>query len=225
MSAALFDVLRGFAGGALTQAQVNGVNLILAAPEARGWDRRWLAYALATAWHETGGVMQPVREGFATSDEGAIRAVTDLHRRGKISRNYALRDPETGQSHYGRGLVQITHKDNYARAGLRLGLPLAEQPDLALEPDVSAAILLRGMAEGWFTGRKLGDYFSATVDDPINARRVVNGTDRAEMIAGYHRALLAALPPGAVDAAPPADMEARVAALEAAFARLKEALA
>lgn len=217
VSAALFAALRTLSGGTLTQEQVDGINVILAAPEARGWDRRWLAYALATAWHETGAKMQPVREGFATSDDAAIRAVTDLHRRGKISRNYALRDPETGQSYYGRGLVQLTHKDNYARAGVRLGLPLADEPDLALEPDVSAAILLRGMAEGWFTGRKLPDYFNASTDNPVNARQIVNGMDKANLIAGYHHRIVGSLP----NAAPPAngspdtDLLARVEALEA----------
>jgi len=231
MSAALFDVLRRLAGGALTQTQVDGINTLLAAPETRGWDRRWVAYALATAWHETGGRMQPVREGFAASDEGAIRAVADLHRRGKISRNYALRDPATGQSYYGRGLVQLTHRENYARAGVALHLPLDMQPDLALEPDVSAAILLRGMAEGWFAKdynrpHTLGRYFNAEIDDPVGARRIVNGQDKALLIAGYHREIAAALPQA--EPAPPApsdlsDILARLDALERWRARMLEA--
>lgn len=207
------------------------------AREARDWDRRWRAYALATAWHETGGRMQPVREGFATSDEGAIRAVTRLHEQGRISRNYALRDPETGQSYYGRGLVQLTHRENYARAGRELGLPLERQPDLALEPDVSAAILLLGMERGWFTGKKLADYFpafTAADGDPVAARRIVNGTDRADLIAGYHRRILPALtqdaqaapPEVAPPRRPPPDttLEARVATLEARLDAMAAAL-
>lgn len=229
MSAAVFGAFRTLAGGALTQAQVDGINVILAAPEARGWDRRWLAYALATAWHETGGRMQPVREGFAASDEGAIRAVADLHRRGKISRNYAARDPATGQSYYGRGLVQLTHRENYARAGLALGLPLDVQPDLALEPDVSAAILLRGMDEGWFAKdydgpHSLRRWFNADTDDPVGARRIVNGQDKALLIAGYHRALVETLPQAVQPQAAPdlTAILARLDALEAWRAAMKE---
>lgn len=228
MSAALFAQFRLLAGGALTQSQVDGINAILSAPEARGWDRRWLAYALATAWHETGGVMQPVREGFADSDAAAIRAVTRLFEQGRISRNYALRDEATGQSYYGRGLVQLTHKANYAKAGAALDLPLDLQPDLALEPDVSAAILLRGMAEGWFTGKKLGNYFGVVLDDPVSARRIVNGLDKADLIASYHRTILEGIPATALPVpapapapAPPPDLLARIEALEAEVATLK----
>lgn len=47
---------------------------------------------------------------------------------------------------------------------------------------------MRGCTEGWFTGKKLADY-----SDYVNMRRVVNGTDRAEMIAGYAETFEAAL--------------------------------
>ena len=66
-------------------------------------------------------------------------------------------------------------------------------PDLALRPDLAAGILFAGMAQGWFTGKKLADYFNDRVSDPVNARRIVNALDRAATIAGYHRAFLAAL--------------------------------
>jgi hypothetical protein len=49
------------------------------------------------------------------------------------------------------------------------------------------------MAEGWFTGVKLGDYFNENTDDPINARRIINGNDKDELIAGYHDTFLEAL--------------------------------
>jgi hypothetical protein len=50
-----------------------------------------------------------------------------------------------------------------------------------------------GMRDGDFTGKKLADYFSSSKDDPVNARRIINGTDRAETIAGYHRSFLSAI--------------------------------
>ena len=102
-------------------------------------------------------------------------------------------DPDDGWRYRGRGLVQITGRDNYARAGRQLGVDLASDPDLALRPDLAAGILFAGMAQGWFTGRKLADYFNDAVNDPVDARRIVNALDRAADIAGYHRAFLAAL--------------------------------
>ena len=49
------------------------------------------------------------------------------------------------------------------------------------------------MAEGWFTDRKLGEYFNTEKDDPINARQIINGNDQDTLIAGYHDKFLAAL--------------------------------
>ena len=60
--AAFFAVLRAtlFARG-LAQSQVDGIDAVLeACPE--GTDLRWAAYALATAFHETGRTMQPIPE-------------------------------------------------------------------------------------------------------------------------------------------------------------------
>jgi len=82
----------------------------------------------------------------------------------------------------GRGYVQLTGRANYARAGL------AEDPDRALDPAVAAEVLERGMREGWF-GRRLMDVLPlggrATRKQFIAARRVVNGQDRAALIADY----------------------------------------
>ena len=46
---------------------------------------------------------------------------------------------------------------------------------------------------GDFTGKCLEMYFNNKVDDPINARRIINGTDKARLIAGYHNKFLTAL--------------------------------
>ena len=53
--------------------------------------------------------------------------------------------------------------------------------------------MFRGMEQGWFTGKKLGDYFSADTDDPVNARRIINGNDKDTLIAGYHQKFLTAV--------------------------------
>jgi hypothetical protein len=186
---AYFDHVRqNLFGGAMTQQQVDGQGVILGlwTAEATGTpmsDPRWLAYILATTFHETAHTMWPIEE----------------HGKGE-GHDYGEPDPETGQAYYGRGFVQLTHKENYDRAGAALSLiddrdPVAH-PDVVLDSLIAARIMFRGMAEGWFTGQKLGDYFSPTADDPIGAREIINGHDRDTEIAGYHAEFLEALNAG-----------------------------
>ena len=56
-------------GGSLTQSQVDGLTFILDAWDAdpKMIDTRWLAYCLATTFHETDRTMQPVEE-YASGD-------------------------------------------------------------------------------------------------------------------------------------------------------------
>ena len=184
-------------GGTLNQAQVDGMNAVLDEWERRGLtDLRWLAYMLATAKHETNATMQPVREAYWLSEDW---------------RRAHLRY----WPYYGRGLVQLTWRENYDKMGRFLGLPLVDQPDLALNLDAAVKIMFEGMLKaetgvGDFTGACLEQFFSATVDDPVNARRIINGTDRAQLVAGYHYEFLQALrlaageaSPAAVQPAPP----------------------
>jgi hypothetical protein len=87
--------------------------------------------------------------------------------------------------YYGRGFVQLTWYENYEKFGNLLSIPLLENPELALNVDISAKILVLGMRKGLFTGKKLDDYFNSEVTDWINARRIVNKLDKAEKIAEY----------------------------------------
>jgi hypothetical protein len=149
-------------------------------------DTRWLAYMLATTFHETARTMQPIAE------YGGTKA------------RYA--------PYYGRGFVQLTWKENYQKASDLLGIDLVKNPDLAMLPKNAATIMFDGMINGWFTGHKLADYIKGTLCDYVNARRIINGTDRAVEIAGYavsfQRALeavqvpVAAVLPGDVKNAP-----------------------
>ena len=140
-------------------------------------DLRWLAYAMATAYHETGGQMVPVREGFAESDAAAIRAVERLLANGRISWNYAK--PEAnGKSYFGRGLVQITHADNYRKLGQAIGIgnKLYDEPSLALDKDISVKLLFKGMTDGLYrSGHKLSTYFNSSEQDWYGAREIING--------------------------------------------------
>ncbi|MEM7303237.1 MAG: glycoside hydrolase family 19 protein [Pseudomonadota bacterium] len=187
---------RGLFHKRLNQSQVDGYNAIFARWESDETltDVRWLAYILATAYHETGRLMEPVREGFAKTDQGAVNAVTRLYKKGRISRNYALADPPGSDKHYfGRGLVQLTHRSNYERLGRVLGIDLVNNPDLALDLKTSVDILFIGMIDGLYTGKKLAHYFDAERAQWGNARRIVNGLDKSALIAGHGRKFYEAL--------------------------------
>lgn len=152
-------------------------------------DYRQRAYVFATAFHESyssddNPQWLPVREGWAKTNKGAIDAVTSLYKRKKISVNYALPKPN-GHSYYGRGFVQITWDYNYKSVGKRLGIDLYNNPDLALDRKTASEIMVVGMKEGIFTGRKLSQYFTSEGTDTVQARRIINGTDKAEQIAKY----------------------------------------
>lgn len=147
--------------GGLNQAQVDGFEAILDEWEKRNLhDLRWLAYIMATAWHETAQRMQPIEE-FGRG-------------RGKA---YA-------PTYYGRGFVQITWERNYARLSDVIDVDLVTHPEKALEMDNAIQILFEGMIDGLLTGKALSDYFDRE-SDWRGARAIVNGKDRAAEIAGY----------------------------------------
>ncbi len=172
-------------GAALHDGQVAGLTALLDAFDAHASaDPRWRAYMLATTYHETARTMQPVAEW----GQGRGHA-------------YGVPTGPWHQAYFGRGDVQLTWAANYAHATRELrkygvigaDLDLERDAALALRPDIAAAVLIFGMRDGWFTGRKLGDYFTASQTLWIAARRIINGLDCAEAIAGYARAFLDAL--------------------------------
>ncbi|KKZ86916.1 hypothetical protein RPHASCH2410_CH13360 [Rhizobium phaseoli Ch24-10] len=187
--------------GELTQPQVEGITAILDAWERRfaPADRRWLAYILATAYHETAYTMQPVRETLAQSDARAVEILEAAFAAGRLSwvKTPYWRPDEDGCCWLGRGLVQLTHKRNYEAMSALTGIDLVADPDRAMEMDAAVTILIEGMLQGSFTGHKLADHLNATTEDWVNARRIVNGTDRAEKLAGYAKAFHAAMRPDA----------------------------
>lgn len=181
-------------GPSLDQSEVDGVNAILAACGGAGWGPKWTAYALATADRETGGTMKPIKEW---GGPAYFTRMYDVQGRDPgRARKMGNTIPGDGARYCGRGYVQLTWKANYAKAGEALGYPLTGNPDLAMRPDIAAAIMVRGMAEGWFTGRKLSDYITATKADFVNARRIINGTDHAREIAAEAEHYVAALKAG-----------------------------
>ena len=175
--------------GSLNDGQVGGMTEILAS-----WDRacpqadvRFVADSLAQCYHETAQTMQPIEE----FGKGRGRA-------------YGVPAGPWRQVYFGRGDIQETWYPNYVHANaylhalgvLKPDENLAETPDLACRPGVAAAIMIYGMVDGWFTGRKLGDYFSASRNDPVHAREIINGLDCAAQIAVYYEHFLTALNAG-----------------------------
>ncbi|ACM39186.1 MULTISPECIES: glycoside hydrolase family 19 protein [Rhizobium/Agrobacterium group] len=183
-------------GGALTQNQVSGITAILDAWQASTMtDLRWLAYMLATAFHETAQTMQPVRETRAATDEQAIAILDRSWGKGVMPwvKSAYWRIGADGKSWLGRGYVQLTHKVNYIKLGGAIGVDLAANPALAMREDVALKVLFVGMGEGLFTGVKLADYFQGAKADWVNARRIINGTESASVVAGYGQKFHAAL--------------------------------
>ena len=159
--------------GRMSQSQVEGLNSLLDA--VGGCLINEAAYMLATAYHETAHTMQPIEE----YGKGRGR---DYGKRLKMNRQpYSASLP----IYYGRGYVQLTWYENYDKAGRLLKLDLLRQPELALQADVAAKIMREGMFDGWFTGKKLGEYIGLRTAEYVSARRIINGMDKAQLIAGY----------------------------------------
>lgn len=204
----------------LSQAQVDGINGVLAAfSEVGDGDQDTLAYALATAYHETGRRMVPVREGFAKTDAGARKAVLALaKKRGPKSAvaRYSQPDGPYGHVYYGRGHAQLTWLDNYRASSADAGVDLVKNPDAMLDPRISARVLICGIIDGRWNGRGKGIGFYEGDDDFLSdaeaaeARRTVNVQDKALEIARYHRRFYDALdfagwePSGSASTAPAA---------------------
>lgn len=190
-----FDKARALVfGSKMAEEQVDGMSAILDYWDDREGltDWRYLAYMMATTYHETAHTMQPI------SERGQISYFNKYEPGRRIGGVLGNKVKGDGYRYRGRGYVQLTGRSNYARMGRLLGVDLVGYPDLALNPELAAKIMFEGMLAGKsyrgdFTGKKLEDYFTDNKTDWINARRIINGTDEAELIAGYARKFYTAL--------------------------------
>lgn len=193
--------------GPLTKGFVEGTEFIL-----DEWERTYhkrtsvpqFAVCLATTYHETAHTMKPIRE----IGNGAY--FTRLYgiegQNPKRAREMGNVHPGDGPKYNGKGYVQLTWFVNYQKATIELrklklidaAVDFTKNPELVMQPRYAAAIMFIGMEEGWFTGQKL----DAIVDDEIDgdefadfkrSRKIINGADRDELIAGYAMTFLAAL--------------------------------
>ncbi|OCX54255.1 hypothetical protein BEL04_08335 [Mucilaginibacter sp. PPCGB 2223] len=185
-----YDTIRpALFNGALSTAQVNGIEAILTCcADAAITDQREVAYILATIYHECDRTMQPIEE----SGKGARYDYgKQLKRGGGPGKRIPYLTPK--QLYYGRGYVQLTWYENYEAQGKLLGLDLLNHPELVLQPAIAAKVLTHGMTHGDFTGHRLAEYFTPQLTDFVNARKIINGLDCAERIAGYAGIFLKAL--------------------------------
>lgn len=164
-----FDAIRSHVN--LTTQNVQGMDKVLDYVEQVEDNLQHAAKIIATGWWETAQTMMPVREAYWLSESW----------RKKNLRYYP---------YYGRGYVQLTWEFNYRKASDYFGVDFVKSPDLVMEPEYALPILVTGMNEGWFTGKKLDDYIDDIDDNDTeeyqeykNARRIVNGTDKDDEIA------------------------------------------
>lgn len=139
--------------------------LIVDTCKKAGLLRNEAAYVLATAYWETARTMRPVRE---YGGETYLK-----------SKSY--------YPYVGMGYVQLTWERNYRDWSRRLGVDFVANPKKLLEPQYAARILVDGMRLGTFTGKKLADYITLSKSDFVEARRIINGTDKAASIAAIAR--------------------------------------
>lgn len=184
-----FDILRS-KFGPLKQSQIDALNFIV---DAMDKDKTISypqgAYALATTWHETAKTMLPIEEygkgknrtygTWYENSKGELYSFMDGNKR------TAYLQSMYPHLYYGRGYVQLTWFANYRLASDKLGHDFLHNPDDVMKPEYAIQILTEGMKQGWFTGRKLSDYINQSKKDYLNARRIINGMDKADLIADY----------------------------------------
>lgn len=173
------NIKKNFGLKSLSQKQVEGFEAVFDEFERREMnDYRMLIYILATIWHEVSQTMQPIEEiGKGKGLKYGKRVWYD----GRIY-------TDVPHIYYGRGLTQNTWRDIYeklTKANTR-GWDFVNNPGLLLEMEPSIWATFHAMTTGLYTGRKLSQYFNEKVIDPVNARRIINGKDKAELIAGHY---------------------------------------
>lgn len=185
-----FDKIRNsLFGGKLKQTQVDGINSILESINKHGISKEQAAYVFATVYHETARTMQPIEE--YGKGKGRPYGTWYKNSKGELfswkngNKNTAYLYKDYPHLYYGRSFPQLTWFDNYEKAGKILGVDFLRNPSLVMDLKYASEILVVGMMDGWFTYKKLSDYINHSKKDYYNARRIINSTDRAALIAEY----------------------------------------
>lgn len=163
------------------------------------------AYLLATPKHETADTFHPIHEYGGKAY--FVKRYGGQTRKGKELGNDT---PDEGYYYAGKGYPQTTGESNYEKAEVALrreypelvadferrtgkvfDLTIGDQPDdlgdpaNMMDPAIAYATMSYGMRTGMFTGRKLGEFINRSETDYKNARKTVNGMDKAQTIATY----------------------------------------
>lgn len=165
--------------------------VLAAARDAHVTSPPQLAYMLATAEHES-GMGSNMDEDYNGHDPGTYFE----HKYGpgaSPAKRLGNTHKGDGAKYFGRGFVQLTGRRNYTMWTERLKnegflldgkeVDLVNHAELAMRPELAAKIMAEGMRDGTFTGRRLGKDINDKHVDFHSARRVINGTDRADRIA------------------------------------------
>ena len=190
-----YDAVRSpLFAGKIAEKQVAGMEAFFHEWERQQLtDLRWLAYMLATAYHETARTMQPIEEF------GKGRRL-DYGKKLKMGRGPGRRIPYTtpNKLYYGRGHTQNTWYENYeklTKAAKTQGFDwdFLNKPELLLEMEPSIWATFFGMQTGLYTGKTLLHFFNDTTEDWRNARKIINGLDKADQIAAQAKIFFTAL--------------------------------
>lgn len=174
-----FDEYRKSLGRIRKQSTVDTINAMINRADDEQTSVTHLAYMFATALHEARD-SKYIYDFSPIVERGSYAYITKLYWLNKRVRGWLGNDTEAEAWKYrGRGLVQLTGETNYERFGIE------NNPEAALEPNMAVNIMFEGMKKGMFTGKKLSDYLTRDKKDYYNARRIINGTDRASVIATY----------------------------------------
>ena len=184
-----FDIIRK-AFGKLSESQVTAFNHIVSAMDAdKSISYPQGAYILATIWHETATTMQPIAE--YGKGKGRPYGTWQRNSKGELyaykngNRNTVYLQSEYPHLYYGRGETQNTWFDNYEKLSKVFNVDFLNNPDLLLTQEWSTPVTIYSMKNGLYTGKKLSDYINQSKKDYLNARRIINGMDKASLIAGY----------------------------------------
>lgn len=175
--------------GPLTQELVEAIEFLLNQIEqdnrfdGSDTDRRKLAYCLATFKWETAHTMRPIDERGGNAYFNSRYGPTT-----KAGKNVGNTKAGDGALFHGRGYVQLTGRSNYTKAKALAKVNLLREPDRAKESELAYQIAIQGMTDGWFTTRKLSQFFKDNgAADYENARTIINGHDKAANIADIAR--------------------------------------
>ncbi|WP_411704062.1 hypothetical protein [Edaphovirga cremea] len=150
-----------------------------------------LSYMLATARHET----YHFTTGEYFSEQPEVGSVSYFNKYDPVlaeTQSWKNRAVANGNTHQGdgfkyrgRGCVHLTWKNNYQKAKEKYGADFVSHPDLAGDFKYAVPIMVWGMEDGIFTGKKISSYINGSGVDYESARKVINGNDQKVLIASY----------------------------------------